>query len=67
MKIEGDYSKDGYALVREMIPPQVAQAFMWLLKRRKLPDGVVPAVPDGLDLGVLTRTSMSSTAMTSRR
>jgi len=55
MKIEGDYSKDGYALVREMIPPQVAQAFMWLLKRRKLPDGVVPAVPDGLELGVLTR------------
>jgi hypothetical protein len=55
MKIEGDYAKDGYALVRGLIPREVAQAFMWLLKRRKLPDGVIPSVPDGLDLGVLTR------------
>jgi hypothetical protein len=55
MKIEGDYQQEGYALIREMIPRDVAQAFMWLLKRRKLPDGVVPAVPDGIELGVLTR------------
>ena len=55
MKIEGNYGKDGYALIREMIPPEVAQAFMWLLKRRKLPDGVIPAVPEDLPLGVLSR------------
>ena len=55
MNIEGDYGKDGYALIRQMIPREVAQAFLWLLKRRKLPDGIVPAVPDGLDLGVLKR------------
>jgi hypothetical protein len=55
MQIEGDYSKDGYALIRELIPREVAQAFMWFFKRRKLPDGVVPAVPEGLDLGVLER------------
>jgi hypothetical protein len=55
MQIEGDYSKDGYALIRELIPRDVAQAFMALFKRRKLPSGVVPAVPDGLPLGVLTR------------
>ena len=55
MKIEGDYSKDGYALVRDLIPRQVAQAFMGVIRRRLLPDGVVPAAPDGLSLGVLKR------------
>ena len=55
MKIEGDYRRDGYALVRELIAPEVAQAFMALIKRRLLPSGVVPPVPDGLPLGVLTR------------
>ena len=55
MKIEGDYQKDGYALVRELIPREVAQAFMAMIKRRRLPTGIVPAVPEGLELGVLTR------------
>lgn len=45
MQIEGDYSSDGYALVRELIPRQVAQAFMTVVRRRLLPSGVVPAVP----------------------
>ena len=52
MKIEGDYAKDGYALVRELIPRQVADAFMGVLRRRLLPGGVVPAVPAaGRDAG----------------
>ncbi len=55
MQIEGDYSRDGYALVRELVPRQVAQAFMAMVRRRKLPDGIVPAVPDGLPQGVLKR------------
>lgn len=55
MKIEGDYGKDGYALARELIPREVANAFMGVIRRRLLPGGVVPAVPDGLPLGVLTR------------
>jgi hypothetical protein len=55
MKIEGDYNRDGFALIREMIPRQAAEAFMTLLKQHKLPDGVVPAVPDGLNPGVVTR------------
>ena len=45
MQIEGDYPSDGYALVRELIPRQVAQAFMGVVRRRLLPSGVVPAVP----------------------
>ena len=55
MKIEGDYSRDGYALVRGLISPDVAMAFMAMIKRRLLPDSVVPPAPDGLELGVLTR------------
>ena len=55
MQIEGDYPKDGYALVRELIPRPAAQAFLALLRRRKLPDGRVPAVPDELPHGVLKR------------
>ncbi len=45
MQIEGDYSSDGYALVRELIPRPVAQAFMGVIRRRLLPSGVVPALP----------------------
>jgi hypothetical protein len=43
MKIEGDYGKNGCALVRELIPREVAAAFMGVIRRRLLPDGVVPA------------------------
>lgn len=28
MQIEGDYTKDGYALVRQLVPAEVAQAFL---------------------------------------
>lgn len=45
MEIEGDYSKNGYALARRLIPRQVADAFMGVIRRRLLPGGVVPAVP----------------------
>jgi len=55
MKIEGDYQKDGYALVRELISREVAHQFVGLVRRRRLPGGIVPAVPDGLPLGVLSR------------
>ena len=55
MEIEGDYNKDGYALVRDLIPRQVASAFMGIIKRRLLPNGIVPAVPADLPLGVLKR------------
>src|SRR4029453_6686375 len=55
MQIEGDYGQNGYALVREMIPREVAQAFMWLLRRRKLPGGVVPPVPAEVPEGILVR------------
>lgn len=55
MKIEGDYQQDGYALVKELIPREVAQAFMALIKRRLLPSGVVPAVPPEFPVGVLKR------------
>lgn len=55
MKVEGDYRKDGYALVRGLIPRDVAHALVAMIRRRLLPGGVVPAVPDGLPLGVLTR------------
>src|SRR5215218_1443752 len=55
MQIEGDYQQDGYALIRELIPRDVAAAFMGVIRRRLVPGGIVPAVPDGLPLGVLTR------------
>lgn len=55
MKVEGDYPNDGYALIREMVPPAVAQALLQLVQRRRLPGGIVPAVPEGLPLGVLKR------------
>jgi len=55
MQIEGDYQKDGYALIRGLIPREVAQAFMLLVKRRKLPDGIVPAQPSEVPVGVLNR------------
>ena len=55
MKIEGDYQQNGYALVRDLIPRQVAQAFMGVIRRRLIPGGVVPAVPKELPVGVLKR------------
>jgi hypothetical protein len=55
VKIDGDYQRDGYALIREMIPPEVAHAFMAMIRRRLLPGGVVPAAPEDLPLGVLKR------------
>ena len=55
MKIEGDYRQSGYALIRELIPREVAQAFMGVIRRRLLPGGIVPAPPPNLELGVLKR------------
>lgn len=55
MKIDGDYQADGYALVRELIPQQVAHAFMGVVRRRLLPTGIVPAVPGDVPVGILTR------------
>ena len=55
MKIEGDYTKDGYALVRGLVPPEVAQAFMALLQRRRMPDGVVPPAIQDPQMGILNR------------
>jgi hypothetical protein len=54
MKIVGAYNRDGYALVRELIPQEVAQAFVALIRRRLLPNGVVPA-PRDMPLDILTR------------
>ena len=33
MRIEGDYARDGYALVRELIPGSVARAFLAQMRR----------------------------------
>ena len=56
MKIEGDYRKDGYALIKELIPPEVAQAFMGVIRRRLLPGGVVPAAPSDVPVSeILSR------------
>jgi len=55
MQIEGDYEKDGYALVRRLVPPEVAQAFMTMVRRRLLPSGVVPPAPADLPLDILKR------------
>ena len=43
MRIEGDYGKAGYALIKGLIPREVADAFMGVIRRRLLPDGIVPA------------------------
>jgi len=43
MKIEGDYERDGYAFVREMVPPEVARAFMAQLRRDLPPNPTRPA------------------------
>lgn len=42
MEIEGDYQANGYALVRGMIPPEVARAFMTMFKN-DLPPGPLPS------------------------
>jgi hypothetical protein len=55
MVIQGDYQKDGYALVRGLVSADVARAFVALVRRRKLPDGVVPPLPQDLDGHILTR------------
>jgi hypothetical protein len=55
MEIQGDYQKDGYALVKRLIPREVAHAFMALMKRRVFPSGVVPPPPADLPLDVLNR------------
>ena len=52
MQIEGDYRRDGYALVRGLVPVEVARAFMQQLKR-ELPEG--PVVPAEGDMLVLRR------------
>ena len=41
MEIDGDYRRDGYALIRELVPRDVARAFMGLIKSR-LPAGPLP-------------------------
>ena len=41
MEIEGDYQRDGYALVRAMVPRGVARALMAQLKA-DLPPGPLP-------------------------
>lgn len=55
MKIEGDYRKNGYALVRGVIPPEVARELVAMIRRRKLPGGVVPAINDDQPLDILSR------------
>ena len=47
MEIEGDYQRDGYALVREMVPRGVARALMTRLKA-DLPPGPVAMPPQDL-------------------
>jgi len=42
MEIEGDYQRDGYALVREMVPRGVARALMARLKADLPPGPLVP-------------------------
>jgi hypothetical protein len=53
MRIEGDYGRDGYALVKEIIPREVARAFMAQL-RQDLPPGPLK-VPAGEPIEVLRR------------
>lgn len=42
MEIDGDYQRDGYALVREMVPRGVARALMARLKADMPPGPIVP-------------------------
>ena len=42
MEIEGDYRRDGYALVREMVPRSVARALMAKLKADMPPGPITP-------------------------
>ncbi len=41
MKVIGDYNKEGYALIEDLIPPEVAQAFLGSLKQDMAP-GPIP-------------------------
>lgn len=56
MRIEGDYGRDGYALVREIIPPEVAGAFMAQL-RQDLPPGPLKT-PEGEPMEILRRPAL---------
>jgi hypothetical protein len=56
MRIEGDYVADGYALVREIIPREVAGAFMAQL-RQDLPPGPLKA-PEGEPMDILRRPAL---------
>src|SRR5687768_14375253 len=46
MEVVGDYHKDGYALIRGMIAPEVGQALLKALKR-DLGDGPIPLGREG--------------------
>jgi hypothetical protein len=52
MQIEGDYNRDGYAVARELITPDMARAFMAMLKE-DLPGPLAPS--QGEVLPVLKR------------
>ena len=52
MEIEGDYRRDGYALVREMVPRGVARALMARLKA-DMPPG--PITPPAETISILNR------------
>ncbi len=52
MQVEGDYDKQGYALIRGLISPEVARAFMAMLKE-DLPGPLQPS--KGQMLPVLRR------------
>lgn len=56
MRIDGDYQRDGYALVKGLIPREVAGAFMAQL-RQDLPPGPLKA-PMGEPLEVLRRPAL---------
>lgn len=47
MKVEGNYERDGYALLRELISVEVARAFMTQLKN-DLPPGPIAPTPGEL-------------------